>query len=186
MYRGVRDHSLRSAFGVILIVMLSQVSSYAFPLADEDTAVIDTFIAQQARRERGEEYKEARKVIVGDLNHDGSADVAVLYTIEGQMGGNNYVQYLAVFVRVKGRLGAVTHVRVGGKWYRAVELRSISDNTIVLETLSYAPNDAACCPSRKDTTHYVLVGRTLRERRMTRVNARRFDKAIRTKAPYLA
>jgi hypothetical protein len=71
---------------------------------DEDAVAIDTFIARQAHRERGEEYREARKVVVGDLTHDGTPETVVLSTIEGQGGRNFYVQYLAVFTRQKGKL----------------------------------------------------------------------------------
>src|SRR6266567_5757310 len=81
----------------------------------QDTKSIDSYIASQARRERGEEYKEARKVVEGDLNHDGTPDVAVLYTIEGQGGSNLYIQYLAVFVRSNGKLAAAARAEVGGK-----------------------------------------------------------------------
>ena len=142
-------------------------------MQDQDTAAIDAFIARQARRERGEEYKDARKIAAGDLNHDGVADTAVLYTIEGQGGSNNYVQYLAVFVRGKSAGAAVANVAVGGKSYRSVELTSVSDNKIHLDTLDYTPKDATCCPSKKGTTDYALVGGVLREQKRPRAQSRR-------------
>ena len=129
----------------------------------QDTAAIDSFIRQQAKKERGEEYKDARKVITGDLNRDGVPDVAVLYTIEGQNGTNNYVQYLAVFLGKKPGLDAVAHVVVGGKNYRSVELSAVRGNSIELATMSYAPHDPSCCPSIKGTTRYLLAGRSLIE-----------------------
>ena len=133
----------------------------------QDTAVIDAYIAAQARRERGEEYKEARKVIVGDLTHDGVPETVVLYTIEGQHGTNLSVQYLAVFVRHEGKLTALTHADVGGrgKSARGVELNSVEDNAILLDTLNYGPKDAACCPSLKGKTRYILSGKLLREQK---------------------
>ncbi len=134
---------------------------------DQDTAVIDNFIARQARRERGEEYKEARKVAAGDLNHDGTPETAVLYTIEGQGGSNLYLQYVAVFVRKNGRLEASTHAEVGGKSTRSVEQISIAGNTIRLDTLEYGPKDAACCPSAKGKTTYVLRDNRLQEQKGT-------------------
>ena len=130
---------------------------------DNDTAAIKSFISRQAARERGEEYEDARKVVAGDLNHDGVSDVAVLYTIESQHGTNNYVQYLAVFIRVKGRLVPVAHTAVGGKSYRAVELRSTTNDVILFDTLNYAAKDAACCPSKKGAARYALVNRRLKE-----------------------
>ena len=130
---------------------------------DEDDAAIDAFIARQARRERGEEYREARGVAAGDLTHDGVPETVVLYTIEGQGGSNLYVQYLAVFTRRGGRLSALTRAAVGGKSARSVELKSVEGGKILLDTAGYGPQDAQCCPSVKGQTRYVLAGGRLRE-----------------------
>ena len=132
---------------------------------DNDTVVIDAFIARQAKRERGEEYREARKVVNGDLTHDGEPETVVLYTVEGQGRSNLYIQYLAVFVRRNGKLSPLTHMDVGGKSTRGVELISVENNSILLDTLNYGPKDASCCPSVKGTTSYVLSGGRLREQR---------------------
>jgi hypothetical protein len=150
-------------FLVPLILACSALSALAGQ--DQDTRTIDKFIAKQAQRLRGEEYGEARKVASGDLTHDEVAETVVLYTIEGQNGSNNYTQYLAVFTRSKGKLVALTNTPAGGKLARSVELTSVSDRAIQLETLSYGPNDGACCPSIKGTTRFILVGKTLREQK---------------------
>src|ERR1044072_2506374 len=97
---------------VSLVVTLSAVKG--LPLQDKATSTIDNYIERQAQRQRGEEYREARKVTVGDLTNDGVAETVVLYTIEGQSGSNNFVQYLAVFTRGKGGLVALTNTPVGG------------------------------------------------------------------------
>jgi hypothetical protein len=154
---------MKNALTFALLLILLCVSSYSSLADDRDTAMINKFISKQAVQESGNEYKDARRVIAGDLNHDGTSDLAVLYTIEGQKGTNNYVQYLAVFIRVKGRLVYVTHTAVGGKLYRDVELQSIKDNVILLKTLNYTAKDAACCPSKKGAARYALVKRRLKE-----------------------
>ncbi len=150
-----------------IVILLLSSPIVASALQDQDTAVIDAYIAAQARRERGEEYREARKVVVGDLTHDGVPETVVLYTIEGQRGSNLSIQYLAVFVRQEGKLTALTHAHVGGrgKSARGVELKSVEDNSILLDTLDYGPKDAACCPSVKGTTRYILSGKVLREQK---------------------
>jgi len=147
----------------VLVVLLSPVVTIA--RRDDDTAAIDAYISQQARRERGEEYREARKGVTGDLTHDGVPETVVLYTIEGQHGSNLHIQYLAVFVRREGKLTPLTHADVGGKSARGVELTSIEENSILLDTLDYGPKDAACCPSVKGKTRYILSGRMLREQK---------------------
>jgi hypothetical protein len=144
-----------------LIVMLLWVSSLTTAAQDGDTTIINKFIASQAAKIGGDEYPDARKIVKGDLNHDGVPDLAVLYTIEGMGGGNNHVQYLAVFVRSQGRLLHLAHTAVGGKLNRAVELKSISKNIIYCEILLYRPKDPSCCPSMKGTARYVLTSNKL-------------------------
>jgi hypothetical protein len=128
-----------------------------------DTAVIDKFIAAQESRENGAEAKDYRTVLAGDLNHDGIPDAAVMYTLEGGNGTNNYVRYLAVFVREKGQLVLVAHAAVGGKNYRAIVMRAIENGVILCDTTAYAPKDPSCSPTIKGATRYVLEGDKLKE-----------------------
>lgn len=130
-----------------------------------DDATIDAYITRQAKVERGEEYREARKVVVGDLTHDDVPETVVLYTIEGQGGTNRSVQYLAIFARSNGKLTALTHAAMGNKSVASVELRSVENEAIVLGTLSYGPKDANCCPSVPGTIRYVLSGKRLVEQK---------------------
>jgi hypothetical protein len=154
---------MKNVLMFIMPVILTSTSSFASPKQNQDTAVIDEFISKQATQEGGEEYEDARKVMAGDLNRDGVPDLAVLYTIEGQGGTNNYVQYLAVFIRARGALAPVTHTVVGGKLNRDVELESIRKNVIFFKTRNYGPKDAACCPRKKGATRFALVHRRLKE-----------------------
>jgi hypothetical protein len=154
---------MKNPSGLVVPLVLVLLAFAALGFDDQDTKLIGAYIASQARRERGEEYKEARRIATGDLNHDGIPDVAVLYTIEGQRGTNHSVQYLAVFVRSNGKLVVLARAEVGGKGGRSVELKSIDDNTLHFETLDYAPKDPACCPSEKGETSYVLAGTVLKE-----------------------
>ena len=161
----MRPQSKPNIYLVVVTLALAWSTPSASVLQDRDGPVIDGFIARQARRERGEEYRDARKVMVGDLTRDGVPETVILYTIESQGGTNNYVQYVAVFARGNRGLIPVTRAEVGGKMRRSVALASVEDNTIQLATLSYGPKDAACCPSVKGTTCYALVGRALREQK---------------------
>lgn len=155
---------MRSASIVMLAVYVS-FTGWTASAQQNDDAVIDAYISGQAARERDEEYREARKVIQGDLTHDSVPETVVLYTIEGQGGSNLYIQYLAVFGRRDGKLSPLTHAEVGGKSVRSIELKSVDKNSILLDTLSYGPKDPQCCPTIKGATKYVLIGRTLREQK---------------------
>jgi len=145
---------------MILCGWLSSFSSYA---QSGDAAVVDKFIAGRAEKEDGSEPEGIRKLITGDLNHDGVPDLAVLFTIEGQNGTNNYVQYLAVFLRKSGHLVYAAHMPVGGKNRRSMDLISIRDNVIFLDTTAYAKRDPSCCPTIKGKTRYALVRNKLTE-----------------------
>jgi len=148
---------------LVLPFLLACIASSASPDQIPDTTLIDHFIEKQATQENGEEYKDARKMLLGDLNRDGVPDFAVLYTIESQNGTNNYLQYLAVFIRAKGKLVPVAHTVVGGRLNRNVELQSIKNNVIRFRTLSYRASDPASTPSKKGTARFMLIKGKLKE-----------------------
>ena len=149
---------------LVLTLLLSVTPSIAHAQSD-DKATIDKFIAAQAAREHGEEPDGVRKTVEGDLNRDGVADTAVLYTIEGQNGSNNYIQYLAVFLRRNGKLVFTAKQAVGGKTRREIGITSIANNAMLFDTTSYVPRDPACCPTIKGRTRFVLTGTKLVEKR---------------------
>lgn len=149
-----------------MVVLIASSTTQSVNAQTDDKAIIDKFIASQAERERGEEPDGVGKIVEGDLNRDGVADVAVLYTIEGQNGSNNYIQYLAVFLRKNGKLAYSARAAVGGKSRRAIEITSIKDNAMFFDTTAYGPRDPSCCPTIKGRTKYVLVGRRLTEKRL--------------------
>src|SRR5262245_13832590 len=165
------------------VFLLLCSATIAIGRQDNDTAAIDAFIARQAKRERGEEYREARKVVTGDLTHDGEPETVLLYTIEGQRGSNLHIQYLAVFVRRNGKLSPLTHVDVGGKSTRGIELTYVENNSILLTTLNYGPKDASCCPSVKGTTRYTLSGGRLREQRHVKSEKRSSADSVHFRLP---
>ena len=161
-YRG----KLMKRFATLVLPILTlSLTSPMVTAQTADKAVIDKFIAAQAKREGGEEPDDVRETIEGDLNHDGTADVAVLYTIEGQGGSNNYIQYLAVFVRKKTGLVFAARTAAGGKNRRSIDLTSIKDNVMYFDTTGYTDRDPSCCPSIKGKTSFTLTGRKLVEKR---------------------
>ena len=174
--RTYNGHTMKPRTLLIIAFVLLVSPSLTSASQDDDAAVIDSFIERQAKRERGEEYKEGRRVMTGDLTHDGEPETVVLYTIEGQGGSNLYIQYLAVFTRKNDKLTPLTHADVGGKSTRGVELTSVENNSIFLNTLSYGPKDASCCPSIKGTTRYTLSGSKLFEQKRGKSSPRHLPK----------
>jgi len=150
--------------GLATFILISVASLLRCTIV-QDYPVVDKFIAAQAKREHGEEPEGIRKAVTGDLNHDGLSDLAVLYTIEGQNGSNNYIQYLAVFVQTKNGFVHASHRSVGGKNWREIEIKSVSDDLINLDTTDYGEKDPSCCPTIKGSTHFILAGRVLKEKK---------------------
>src|SRR5215471_951830 len=129
-------------------------SSPGLPAGAE--AVVNRFIKSQESRARGTEYTEGRKIVTGDLNSDGNPDIAVLYTLEGGHGGNDYNQYLAVFLNMNGKYVYKAHRRVGGRFERNMDLKSIENGKVLFDTMEYLPKDPSCCPSKKGSTQFTL------------------------------
>jgi hypothetical protein len=154
---------MKTAAALALLIVLSARASAAPPaLQPADQKVINKYLSDLANHLDGQIPEEVPQTIrTGDLNHDGTPDVAVLVTIEGP--GNGYAQYLAVFLRTDGKLVPVDHATVGGKFYRAIKLISIQDGVINFATTAYAAKDPACCPTIKGTTQYQLIDNKLKE-----------------------
>ena len=142
--------------GLFIAVEIACSCQSTFAQSQGDQAVINTFIGRQKKREAAAEYKEARSIMRGDLDGDVNEDTVVLYTLEGHRGTNQYVQYLAVFIKRGGRLLYVTHQAVGGKNRRAIDSLLIRDGKINLQTQEYLPNDPSCCPSKKGRMSFIL------------------------------
>ncbi|HDS1299529.1 TPA: hypothetical protein ACOEOC_003107 [Stenotrophomonas maltophilia] len=119
-----------------------------------DAEVIQTAIAARAAQDGGSEYIDARRSIEGDLNGDGTADVAVLYSLEGGGGGNGSVGYLAAFVRTDGQLKLSDTATLSGSAQRL----SLKGGAAHVGLLTLGPDDSACCPSVEEDAMYVLHG----------------------------
>lgn len=154
MYKGF----VSMAFFVVLLGGFQSVYSQT-----NETALIERFISQQAKKDKADEYQEARKVLRGDVNGDKKTDLVVLYSLEGFGGGNNYIQYLAVFLGIGKTFRYAANEPVGGKFARDVDLRSITASGINLNTKEYKKNDAACCPSRSSKARFVFRNGKLKE-----------------------
>jgi len=90
---------------------------------------IDRYIEKV--REDADEYKEARKIVYGDVDGDGTKDAVVQYTLEGAGGGNSWGQNLVVFLNKKGVYKMSAGETVGGKFFRTFDLLKIVGKEII-------------------------------------------------------
>jgi len=120
-------------------------------------AAVDREITNELAKDGGDEFKDARQILLTDLNGDGNNDAVVLYTIEGQGGGNGYFQSLATFYASPG--GWVPRGKaVVGQGIQNVEV--IGPQTLSLKFLTVGPDDADCCPSVESIQKFTWNGST--------------------------
>ena len=115
--------------------------------------------------EDASEYKEARKIIYGDVDGDGTKDAVVQYTLEGAGGGNSWGQNLVVFLNKKGVYKLAADEVVGGKFFRSFTVQKVVGKTIIGATEA-CPKDepqGMCKNPEKKKVKYVLLNDKLKE-----------------------
>jgi hypothetical protein len=127
--------------------------------------VINAYIRKEAKSSGAVEYKEARKVIFGDVDGDGDNDAVVQYTLEGFGGGNSFGQMLAVFTNQKGVYKFAAEEVVGGKNAECTsQLKSITKGKILLSTESCPePPQGICENPKKGKATFVFSKGKLKE-----------------------
>ncbi|MGI8787705.1 MAG: hypothetical protein ACR2HG_08105 [Pyrinomonadaceae bacterium] len=117
-------------------------------------------------REDASEYKEARKIVYGDVNGDGVKDAVVQYTLEGAGGGNSWGQSLVVFLNVKGVFKLSDDETVGGKFFRIFTLQKVVGKQIIgaTETCPRGEPQGICKNPKKAQVKYVLLNGKLKEK----------------------
>ena len=156
---------LASVMVVVFLAIPNKVNAQETKASINENVIIDRTISRLAKGLNclEAEYTNGRPTLRGDVNGDGTADVVVLYTVEGCQGGMNWAQGLVVFLRKGRSIQYAAEANVGAKGIRAVDLKSISGGRINLDTMGYRSNDGACCPSRKGKAKYVFSNGKLRE-----------------------
>lgn len=120
------------------------------------TFVINGMIAAEIAKEGGNEFTEGRQFISVDLNGDDQMDAVVLFTIEGQGGGNSSYQSLAGFYRSGTGWAYQGHSSVYGA---VTDIKAAGPQRIAVTTLTRGPDDPFCCPSIETVVHYGWNGR---------------------------
>ena len=125
---------------------------------------IDQYI--EKIQDDAEEYREARKIVYGDVDGDGKKDAVVQYTLEGAGGGNSWGQNLVVFLNKRGVYKAAGDTTVGGKFFRSFDLQKIVGKEIIGETET-CPGDepqGICENPKKQQVKYVFLKGKLKEK----------------------
>lgn len=139
-------------FALILFFFGANAESQTFAQGNLQSA-INQYIAKQAKADGSSEYKEARKVLTGDLDGDGDRDAVMQYTLEGAGGGNNWSQMIAIFINNKGAYKFAGEEVVGGKFsvYTST-LASVGRGVITISTETCAELPQGICENPKKGT----------------------------------
>jgi hypothetical protein len=117
---------------------------------------VEALIEAKVKEAGGSEYCQARLYhTIDDLDGDGREDFVVVFSVEAAAGGNNSIQYLAVFPSVTQWAPVV--VKVGQRGDRYIDNIEVDPGRLlVLLTSEYEPGDPMCCPSRDGELTYRL------------------------------
>ena len=169
----------RLLIALTLIIFSANVSSADdTKIADEVNAKV-TQLAALMGDSYSQEYPDYRGMQILRNEAGGITVAAVIFTIEGLEGGNNYTQFMAAFASLSQqaedhpqKMNLLDVMAIGGKGIRGIEfkklrMKRIKGNVVIsVPTLEYGPKDAMCCPSIKSEAHFIIdphVGGRLKE-----------------------
>jgi hypothetical protein len=109
-------------------------------------------IAVAAREQEGVEYRDARQVVLCDLDEDGQAEMIVLYFIAGPFGHNDADAYLAVFRRYDAKRWYVIHTSyIGNRGWRHIVGMKIAKRAVLIDALEFQGGEPLSSPSLRVT-----------------------------------
>ena len=154
-------------FNLVIFSLAGIVFSSSKPVAAQNNLqkAIKNHIEKVS--EDASEYKEARKIVYGDVDGDGVKDAVVQYTLEGFGGGNSWGQSLAVFLNKKGVYKLAADKVVGGKFFRSFTVQKVVGKQIVGVTETCLPAgepQGLCKNPKKKQVKYILLKGKLKER----------------------
>jgi hypothetical protein len=151
--------------GLVMSVAGTAAEPSGAPVPQEVTAWIQSYASSQSSHGIAPTYYAGgTKIAEGRLS--GKSAAAVVFTLEGAGGGNNYTQHLAVFWKRHTRYEYCCSRLVGGKGIRSVEQVSLRSESIHIAGNNYvAGADPMCCPSKPYTEDLAVQNSQLIELR---------------------
>ena len=93
------------------------------------------------------------KIAFGDLTHDGEEEAAVI--LSANYGGSGDFRRLVIIGSQSGNTTEIVSKDLGDRVI--VNTISIQDSRIVLDILTHASQDPACCPTKEEVVEYELI-----------------------------
>lgn len=163
---------LRTLMAACIAIVL-----YCEDIAAADNLLLESEIVRLAEQ-MSDGFSEYVEGSITTLECDPPAckrdSVLVLFSVEGEGGGNGYKQYLAVFSKNEQLYDVPARYRfrpyklnaflqVGQDYERWFGTLEIKQKLVVLSGARWTAKDAHCCPSGKSTTRYRLGEYEIRE-----------------------
>ena len=142
---------LQAITGILLLLTALGVSAAA--QVEDAPKDIQVYVDAQAKKENVP--AEINKLIYGDVNGDGVKDAVVQYNIQIGYPGNDFISYIAVFLRAKGKYLFTARMENGAKLSTVLVPASVKSRVITFD--KYGENGF----KKIGTARYKLAGRKL-------------------------
>ncbi len=137
-------------FTFLFFVMLAGAAAAQVENAPDD---IKEFASREEKR--AEKPVEINKLIYGDVNGDKIKDAVIQYNVQIGYPGNNFISYIAVFLRKGGKYVFTARMENGAKLSTVLVPRTVKNKIIVFD--KYGENGF----EKTGTANYKLTGKKL-------------------------
>ncbi len=135
----------------ILLVGASAMSTFA--QVEDAPPEIQAYVDREAKKQAVP--GEINKLIYGDLNGDGVGDAVVQYNIQIGYPGNNFLSYIAVFLKTKGKFVLAAKMENGAKLAPVLVPAGVKNKIITFDKYAAQGFD------KIGTVRYRLAGKRL-------------------------
>lgn len=145
---------MRYLFISIFMILLAGGSlPGVFAQVEDAPPEIQTYVDREAKKQKVP--GEINKLVYGDLNGDGVKDAVVQYNIQIGYPGNNFLSYIAVFLKTKGKFVLAAKMENGAKLASVLVPASVRNKIITFDKYAAQGFD------KIGTVRYRLAGKRL-------------------------
>jgi|ERR1044072_1271054 hypothetical protein len=135
------------------ILLLGVFYTGAYAQVEDAPAEIQAYVDREAKKQ--DVPGEINKLVYGDLNGDGVRDAVVQYNIQIGYPGNNFLSYIAVFLKTKGKFVLAAQMENGAKLASVLVPSGIRNKIITFDKYAAQGFD------KIGTVRYRLTGKRL-------------------------
>ncbi len=138
---------------IFAVLLISALGVAVHAQVEDAPPEIQAYVDREAKKQ--DVPGEINKLIYGDLNGDGVKDAVVQYNIQIGYPGNNFLSYIAVFVKTKGKFVLAAKMENGAKLASVLVPNFIKNKVIIFDKYAAQGFD------KIGTVRYRLTGKRL-------------------------